>query len=80
MGADLAAFRDAAGQFATGIAVVATATDGVTHAMTVNAFTSVSLDPLLILVCGSQAPPLLSRPLNGARPPSGPWPSRARSR
>ena len=26
MGADLAAFRDAAGQFATGIAVVATAT------------------------------------------------------
>ena len=50
-GADLAAFRDAAGQFATGIAVVAAATDGITHAMTVNAFTSVSLDPLLILVC-----------------------------
>ncbi len=51
MGVDLAAFRDAAAQFATGIAVVAAATDGVAHAMTVNAFTSVSLDPLLILVC-----------------------------
>ena len=56
-GADPAAFRDAAGQFATGIAVVAAATDGVTHAMTVNAFTSVSLDPLLILVCVEKEAP-----------------------
>jgi flavin reductase len=44
------AYRAAAGQFVTGIAVVAVTTGGVTHAMTVNAFTSVSLDPLLILV------------------------------
>jgi flavin reductase len=44
------AYREAVGQFVTGIAVVAATTGGVTHAMTVNAFTSVSLDPLLILV------------------------------
>ncbi len=45
------AFRQAAGRFATGITVVTTRTDGVDHAMTANAFTSVSLDPLLVLVC-----------------------------
>ena len=54
-GADPEAFRTAAGQFATGIAVIAATADGVTHAMTVNAFTSVSLDPLLVLVCVEKA-------------------------
>jgi len=49
------AFRQAVGQFVTGITVVATATGGVTHAMTVSSFTSVSLDPLLILVCVDRA-------------------------
>ena len=46
-----AEFRRAAGLFATGIAVVTTVVDGVDHAMTANSFTSVSLDPLLVLVC-----------------------------
>jgi flavin reductase (DIM6/NTAB) family NADH-FMN oxidoreductase RutF len=45
------AFRRAAGQFATGITVVTARLDGVDHAMTASAFTSVSLDPLLVLVC-----------------------------
>lgn len=44
-------FRRAVGRFATGICVVSTVADGLDHAMTVNAFTSVSLDPLLVLVC-----------------------------
>ncbi|MEO3812001.1 flavin reductase family protein [Sphaerisporangium sp. B11E5] len=44
-------FRAVAGRFATGIAIVTTHGDGVDHAMTVNAFSSVSLDPLLVLVC-----------------------------
>lgn len=44
-------FRRAVGRFATGICVVSTVVDGLDHAMTVNAFTSVSLDPLLVLVC-----------------------------
>lgn len=44
--------RAAAGRFATGVAVVTTvAPDGTDHAMTANAFASVSLDPLLVLVC-----------------------------
>jgi flavin reductase (DIM6/NTAB) family NADH-FMN oxidoreductase RutF len=49
------AVRQAVGQFATGIAVVATSTGGVTHALAVSAFTSVSLDPLLVLVCLDRA-------------------------
>ncbi|WP_425936677.1 flavin reductase family protein [Streptomyces sp. DT24] len=39
-------------RFATGVAVVtARAPDGTRHGMTVNSFTSVSLDPPLLLVC-----------------------------
>ncbi|MDP9392777.1 MAG: flavin reductase family protein [Actinomycetota bacterium] len=48
---DPAEFRAAAGRFATGVTVVTTVSDGMDHAMTANAFTSVSLDPLLVLVC-----------------------------
>jgi flavin reductase (DIM6/NTAB) family NADH-FMN oxidoreductase RutF len=47
MPADAAAFRRAAGMFPTGIVVVATSLGGTAHAMTVSAFTSVSLEPLL---------------------------------
>ena len=46
------AFREAFGRFVTGITVVTTrAADGIDHAMTANAVTSVSLDPFLVLVC-----------------------------
>jgi flavin reductase len=48
---DPSVFRRAAGRFATGICVVTTRAGEIDHAMTVNAFTSVSLDPLLVLVC-----------------------------
>ncbi|MGB7982908.1 MAG: flavin reductase family protein [Candidatus Nanopelagicales bacterium] len=44
-------FRRAAARYATGIAVVTTRVEGVDHAMTANSFTTVSLDPLLALVC-----------------------------
>lgn len=44
-------FRRATSRYATGIAVVTTFADGMDHAMTANSFTSVSLDPLLALVC-----------------------------
>src|SRR5579872_6467316 len=44
-------FRDALGLFPTGIAVVTAATDdGSAGGLTVNSFTSVSLDPPLIMV------------------------------
>ena len=44
-------FRRATSRYATGITVVTTRVDDVDHAMTANSFTSVSLDPLLALVC-----------------------------
>jgi flavin reductase (DIM6/NTAB) family NADH-FMN oxidoreductase RutF len=53
-GVDPAAFRLAAGRFPTGIVVVSTILDGVPHIMTVSAFTSVSLDPLLVLFCAEK--------------------------
>jgi flavin reductase (DIM6/NTAB) family NADH-FMN oxidoreductase RutF len=43
-------FRDAMGQFATGVVVVSTEVDGDAHAMTANAFMSGSLEPPLVLV------------------------------
>jgi flavin reductase (DIM6/NTAB) family NADH-FMN oxidoreductase RutF len=47
-------FRRVAGRFASGILVVTASLDGVGHAMTVTAFTSVSLDPLLVLFCAEK--------------------------
>jgi flavin reductase (DIM6/NTAB) family NADH-FMN oxidoreductase RutF len=48
---DVAAFRRAVGHFASGVTVVTCRVGGVDHAMTASAFTSVSLDPVLVLVC-----------------------------
>src|SRR6187551_1696115 len=48
---DSDAFRRAVGHFATGVTVVTARVDGIDHAMTASAFTSVSLDPVLVLVC-----------------------------
>jgi flavin reductase (DIM6/NTAB) family NADH-FMN oxidoreductase RutF len=48
-------FRQVVGRFATGVAVVTTVAGGVDHGMTVNAFTSVSLDPLRVLFCVNRA-------------------------
>lgn len=53
-------FRLALGQFATGVTVVtAERAPGLVHGMTANSFTSVSLDPLLILICVSENAQLL---------------------
>jgi flavin reductase (DIM6/NTAB) family NADH-FMN oxidoreductase RutF len=43
-------FRDAAGQFSTGVTIVTAGTGQTIRGMTANSFASVSLDPLLILV------------------------------
>jgi flavin reductase (DIM6/NTAB) family NADH-FMN oxidoreductase RutF len=51
---DAGAFLRAAGRFPTGIVVVATSLEGNGHAMTVSAFTSVSLEPLLVLFCAEK--------------------------
>ena len=50
MAFDPALFRQVLGRFATGVTVITTTRDGVNHGMTANAFSSVSLDPPLILV------------------------------
>jgi flavin reductase (DIM6/NTAB) family NADH-FMN oxidoreductase RutF len=44
-------YRDSVGMFTTGITVLTAASDRFGHGMTANAFASVSLDPLLVLVC-----------------------------
>jgi flavin reductase len=43
--------RGALGTFATGVTVVTTAGEGHAYGMTANAFSAVSLDPPLVLVC-----------------------------
>jgi len=49
---DAQTFRQAWGRFATGVSIVTTLTpDGEVHGMTANGINSVSLDPLLVLVC-----------------------------
>jgi flavin reductase (DIM6/NTAB) family NADH-FMN oxidoreductase RutF len=45
------AFRNVMGLFATGVTIVAAEVEGEIHGMTANAITSVSLEPMLILVC-----------------------------
>lgn len=44
-------FRKAMGRFATGVTVITTILDGEKHGMTANAVTSLSLDPMMLLVC-----------------------------
>jgi flavin reductase (DIM6/NTAB) family NADH-FMN oxidoreductase RutF len=51
---DAAGFRRVAGRFATGIVVVTARAGGTSHAMTVTAFTSVSLVPLRVLFCAEK--------------------------
>ncbi|MBI1881883.1 MAG: flavin reductase [Chloroflexi bacterium] len=48
---DSRAFRNTIGLFATGVTVVAVEINGEIYGMTANTVTSVSLEPLLVLVC-----------------------------
>ncbi len=51
---DQTVLRGALGRFASGVTVVTTVLDGLDHAMTASAFTSVSLDPPQVLVCSQR--------------------------
>ncbi len=51
MSLNQAEFRKAMGNFGTGVTIITLDLDGEVHGMTANAFASVSLDPLLLLVC-----------------------------
>jgi flavin reductase (DIM6/NTAB) family NADH-FMN oxidoreductase RutF len=44
-------FRRTMAYFATGVTVITVDYEGAVHGMTANAFTSVSLNPMLVLVC-----------------------------
>ena len=53
---DVSTFRMVMGSFPTGVTVVTVACgDGDMHGVTVNSFSSVSLDPMLVLVCLNEA-------------------------
>jgi flavin reductase (DIM6/NTAB) family NADH-FMN oxidoreductase RutF len=54
---DEAAFREAISHFATGVTVVTTLHEGKPAGMTASAVTSLSLDPVLLLVCISHTLP-----------------------
>ncbi|MDQ3891151.1 MAG: flavin reductase family protein [Actinomycetota bacterium] len=51
---DAIEFRHVMGHFPTGVAVVTTSHEGNRHGMTANSVTSVSLDPVMLLVCFSR--------------------------
>lgn len=51
MTVDSMTYRQVVGNFATGVAVVTAGHPNDCYAVTVNSFTSVSLDPMLLLVC-----------------------------
>lgn len=48
---DRTGLREVLGSFVTGVTVITTEHDGELHGMTANSFTSVSLEPPLVLVC-----------------------------
>lgn len=48
---DTDSFREVASRYATGVVVVTTTADGFDHAMTATSFTTVSLDPMMVLIC-----------------------------
>jgi len=51
MSVDSRTFRQTVGRFVTGVTVIAIDVDGEIRAMTANSFTSLSLDPPLVLFC-----------------------------
>lgn len=62
---DPRAYRRVVGRFATGVTVVTTRSGGVDHAMTCNSFTSVSLDPVMVLFCPDRSSRLHDAVLDG---------------
>jgi len=57
MAIDAGGFKKAMGRWASGVTVVTAEHNGVRHGMTVSSFSSVSLDPPLVLICIGKAAP-----------------------
>jgi flavin reductase (DIM6/NTAB) family NADH-FMN oxidoreductase RutF len=62
---DMQTLRHCLGHFATGIAIVSYATGSGPRGLTINSFTSVSLEPPLILVCLDKGSTAAAKPLCG---------------
>lgn len=54
-------FRNAMGEFATGVNVITTEVDGDVHGMTANAFMSVSLQPKLVVISIGEKASMLNK-------------------
>lgn len=54
-GIDALAFRDVLGNFATGVTIITASVEGEQVGMSANSFTSVSLDPPLVLFCAAHS-------------------------
>ena len=67
MALDAAGYRNLVGHFATGVTVLTTAVGTRLHGMTANALTSVSLDPMLLLVCIDESAHAHAELLEGGR-------------
>lgn len=52
---DAASFRETLGHFATGVTIITAIDDGEPVGMAANSFTSVSLDPPLVLFCAAKS-------------------------
>lgn len=59
-------FRATLGRFATGVTVITTTAGDLDHGMTVSAFSSLSLDPPLVLVCVDRAATMHDMLVEGA--------------
>jgi flavin reductase (DIM6/NTAB) family NADH-FMN oxidoreductase RutF len=61
---DVQAFKNVLAHWASGVTIVTAQADGVVHGMTVSSFSSLSIDPPLVLVCafrGSRTRELIGR-------------------
>ncbi len=67
-------FREVFGRFATGVAVITSASPRGAGGMTANALCSLSLDPLLALVCFENSARTLPIVREAGRSPSTCWP------
>ncbi len=54
-GPDVAQFKRALGLWASGVTVVTTTTNGLAYSMTASSFASLSVEPLMVLICVAKA-------------------------
>lgn len=66
-GAERSALRDAFSRWATGVTVITVRDESGVHGLTASAFTPVSIDPPLVLICVGNDAPILTHLLDAGR-------------